>query len=101
MLTICNYGCGRAGSQGGRKLLDGVEDGVAISLLALGQLPEPVGHDIAETQPDAEHEADIEDDNETIGKSSAKEGESCQTDHGDKAARENGNSSAELVVDSP
>lgn len=85
-LTCCDQGGGSAGAQGGRELLDGVEYGIAVGLLSLSQLPEPVGHDVAETQSDAEHEADVENDDETVVESSAGKGESRQADQGDEAA---------------
>ena len=91
-------GC-KAAADGCGELLDGVEDGVAISLLFLAQSVQAVGHDVAETEPDAQHEENIEYQDGNCCQLTGCKRKSQEADQGDTAAADDGNAPTQLIVE--
>lgn len=90
-------GCQTA-ADGGRELLDRIEYGVPVRLLVIGQSTEAVGHDVAEAQPDAQHEEDVEAQYQRHGQVAAAEGEPEQAAQGDQAPADDRDDGSELVI---
>ena len=98
-LACRDDGGGQAAADSCGELLDGVEDGVAISLLFLAQPVQAVGHDIAEAQPDAQHEENIEYQDGRGCQPTCSQGKSEEADQGNTVAADNGNAWAQLIVE--
>ena len=98
-LACCDDGGRQAAADGCSELLDGVEDGVAVGLLLLAQPVQAVGHDVAEAQPDAQHEENIEYQDGHGCQPTGCKGKAQEADQGNKAAADDGDARARLIVE--
>lgn len=98
-LACRNDGGRQAAADGCGELLDGVEDGVAVGLLLLAQPVQAIGHDVAEAQPDAQHEENIEYQDGQGCQPTGRQGKSQEADQGDTAAADDGDPRTELIVE--
>ena len=99
-LACRDDGGGQAAADGCGELLDSIEDGVAVGLLLLIQSAQAVGHDVAETEPDAQHEENIEYQDGHCCQLTCRQGKSQEADQGDTAAADDGNAWAQLIIES-